>query len=79
MSLSVYVFSHAVDEAQYYERHRVHTGAEGVEDEKEEIFVISNSNAIINPRTVVVHFDDASFAYAAMVCTVRFERITTTA
>lgn len=67
-----------VNGTNYDKEHGVRTGAEGVEDEEEEVLVVSNSDAIVDPRAVVVHFDYASFTDAAMMRSIGFKRGTTT-
>jgi len=66
-----------VCKAEDYEEHGVGAGEEGVKDEEEEVFVVSNSDAIIDPGAVVVHFDYASFADTAMMGPIRLVGITT--
>ena len=49
------------------------------EYEKEEEFMIANSDTIVHPRTVMVHFENAAFADAAVMRSIRFEGFATTA
>lgn len=39
----------------------------GVKQEKHEWFDISVANTVVSPRAVVIHFVNASFAFAAVV------------
>jgi len=71
------VTSKAVHKSEYNEEHGVGAGAEGVEDEEEKVFVVSDSDAVVDPGAVVVHFDYAPFADAAVMCPIRFEGVTT--
>jgi len=41
-----------------------------IENHQEEVLVVPKTNAIVNPGTMVVHFQDAHLAVATMVATV---------
>lgn len=44
-----------------------------VEEEQHEELVVCEPDAVVDPRTVVVHLEDASVADAAVVAAVRFD------
>lgn len=67
-----------MDEPEYDEEHGVAAGAECVEDEEQKVFVISDSDAVVDPGAVVVHFDYAPFADTAVMRPIRFKGVTTT-
>lgn len=71
--------SYALDKPKNDEGHGIHAGNECVEYEKEEEFMIANSDTIVHPRTVMVHFENAAFADAAVMRSIRFEGFATTA
>jgi len=66
----------AVYESVYDEEEGVEAGEAGVKDEEEEVLVIANSHAVINPRAVMIHFYDASLADTAVMRSGRLERLT---
>jgi invasion protein IalB len=43
------------------------------EEKEEKELVVANAHTVINPRTVMVHLDDASIAHATVVCAKRFK------
>jgi len=56
------VFVKTKDESKYDKGHTVNATEESVKDEEKKIFVVSNTDAVVDPGAVVIHFDDASFA-----------------
>jgi len=44
-----------------------------VQEEQEEVLVVLETNAIVDPRAMMVHLQNACPAYSAMVATVRLE------
>jgi hypothetical protein len=62
-------------ESEYDQGHGVGTAEKGVQDEQQKSFVISNSDTIVDPGTVVIHFDDTTSTDAAVVRPGRFERL----
>jgi hypothetical protein len=43
-----------------------------IQEKQKKVFVVSETNAIKNPRTVMVHLQDANSAHSTMMATIRF-------
>lgn len=43
---------------------------DSIDEEQKEIFVIPETHAVVDPRAVVVHLEDACTAHSAMVTTI---------
>ena len=54
----------------------VETEEEGVVDKQNKVFVVRISAAVVDPRTVVVHLQNAPVACDAVMCSIRFYRST---
>lgn len=46
-----------------------------IDEEQNEKFAVPESNAVVNPRTVMVHVEDAAVARRAMMASFRLENI----
>mmetsp|Transcript_22907 Transcript_22907/g.71142 ORF Transcript_22907/g.71142 Transcript_22907/m.71142 type:complete len:357 (+) Transcript_22907:1683-2753(+) len=55
------------------EEERVGAHREDIRDEEDEEFVVAHADAVVHPRAVVVHLDDAAPADAAVVRALRLE------
>jgi len=55
-----------------YAHDRKYTTNKTINIEQDEVFEIADANAIIDPRTVMIHLVDASVAHATMMSTRRF-------
>lgn len=64
-----------VENSPNHKCHAISTGEAGVEDEQKEEFVVSNPHTIVDPWTMMIHFDNATFTYTAVVGPLRFERV----
>jgi hypothetical protein len=53
---------HACDKAKDDQRHAVNAREEGVKVKEQEVFVIPDTNTIVDPWAVMIHLDNASFA-----------------
>jgi len=58
---------HAHDKPKNHQGHGVHARKKGVKDKEEEILVVPNANAVVDPRTVMIHFNDASLANTVII------------
>lgn len=56
-----------VPDADYRCGHKPHTD-EQVKDEEQEVSVVFEADTIVDPRTVVIHYEDASVADRAVMC-----------
>ena len=52
-----------------------HAEGGGVGAEEQEQFLVADADAVVDPRTVVVHLDDAPLAKAAVMRTRRLEGV----
>jgi hypothetical protein len=43
-----------------------------IENKEEKVFVVPEAHAVVDPRTVVVHLQDAGATNTAMMATIRF-------
>jgi hypothetical protein len=57
-----YVLVHANDKSRHDQTHGVKTRETSVKDKEEKVLMIANAHAVVHPRTVVVHFDNAAVA-----------------
>ena len=51
---------HANSKSKDDQGHAVDAREEGVEDEEQKILVIANSDAVVDPRAVVIHLHNAA-------------------
>ena len=52
------------------------TTQENIDQEQEEVLLIIETNAVVNPRAVMVHSGNASLASRAMMAQWNFNRVT---
>ena len=70
------IISEAIDRFSSYSDQCEDTANEDIQIEQKEVLLVMQSYTVIDPYAMMIHSDDTSFTYTAMMCSWRFQAFT---